>query len=551
MRLSYKWTVMMISGLLIGGCGADAQVGDDNGNYGYIGNTGENSSLDPSDSNQIDEGEELVQGDDPEIVDPETEGTLPGDGETEPVGEETQQAGNDIDEPIFIEDLAVDDLEQIDVLRTTIFAGLDVGTEHYLEHVTLALIDVDIFQDYDGVPLDGWAVLNEEVESCPFVKYYDPNPPAPTGVLCEQMVHLAKEQAKQELKSKLISTPMPQDVMESELVQDGEAEFWYEQGALSGIEERAVLVEIDIQAKNLCEKNAPSAVESSYNKGELIGRDLMINQLNGWLAASGHVADYPVMSQPIEVCNANSTSLEPAFQDAVQSITAAVELNPLCDQDYEPPSGPVANMYAQAQADYESGMKKGINNEFALAAVKIFKVVPCNVSDPLVVDLDGDGIELLPIHKGVNFDLWSSREQAMAWPSADDGFLAMDRNGNGVIDNGSELFGNINGDYVDGFAQLADLDTNKDGSVTAEDEAFDRLVVWRDGDVNAKTSAGELLSMADLQIVALPVKGQKVDLQSAGNPIPFIANAKTKTGEMLMGDAFLRTAPYPRLAFAN
>ncbi len=101
------------------------------------------------------------------------------------------------------------------------------------------------------------------------------------------------------------------------------------------------------------------------------------------------------------------------------------------------------------------------------------------------------------------------------------------------------------------FAQLAELDTNKDGSVTAADEAFDRLVVWRDGDVNALTSTGELLSMADLEIIALPIQGQKVDLQSAGNPIPFIANAKTKSGEMLMGDAFLRTAPYPRLAFAN
>jgi hypothetical protein len=549
MKLSFTWMLMMGAGFVLGGCGAETAP-DDGGQYGYVGPVGENGSEDPlnTDQNNNGNGEEVVDGEVPDGTDPNNGGTDPVDGE---VDLENPNPGNDIDEPIFIEDLAVTDLEQIDVLRTTIFAGLDVGTEHYLEHVTLALIDVDIFQNYDGIPLDGWAILNEEVESCPFVKFYDPNPPAPTGVLCEQMVHLAKEQAKQELKSKLTSTPMPQDVLESELVDEDEAQFWYEQGALSGIEERAVLVEIDIQAKNLCEKNAPSAVESSYIKGELLGRDLMINQLNGWLAANGNVADYPVMSQPIEVCNANSTSLEPAFQDAVQSITAAVGLNPLCDQDYEPPTGPVANMYAQAKADYESGMKKGINNEFALAAVKIFKVIPCNVSDPLVVDLDGDGIELLPIHKGVNFDLWSSREQAMAWPSGDDGFLAMDRNGNGMIDNGSELFGNINGDYVDGFAQLAVLDTNKDGALTAEDDAFDRLVVWNDSDVNAKTSAGELLSMADLQIVSLPVQGRKVDLQSAGNPIPFVANAKTESGEILMGDAFLRTAPYPRLAFSN
>ena len=70
------------------------------------------------------------------------------------------------------------------------------------------------------------------------------------------------------------------------------------------------------------------------------------------------------------------------------------------------------------------------NAEFALAAVRIFKVIPCNVGDPLVIDLDGDGIEMNPIHKGVNFDFYGTgAKQATAWPTSDDGLLVLDRDG--------------------------------------------------------------------------------------------------------------------------
>jgi hypothetical protein len=82
--------------------------------------------------------------------------------------------------------------------------------------------------------------------------------------------------------------------------------------------------------------------------------------------------------------------------------------------------------------------------------------------DPLVLDLDGDGIELIGIDAAeVKFDLnGDGFATDTAWVGPDDGFVAIDRNGNGSIDDINELFGNT---IQDGFAELATLDSNQDG----------------------------------------------------------------------------------------
>lgn len=109
-------------------------------------------------------------------------------------------------------------------------------------------------------------------------------------------------------------------------------------------------------------------------------------------------------------------------------------------------------------------------------------------SDPLTLDLDGDGIETTGEsgRSGVMFDTDSDGiNTATGWISADDGLLVRDINKNGIIDNGSELFGDstalINGSVAaNGFSALTDLDDNHDGKVDANDAAFSELKVWRD-----------------------------------------------------------------------
>ena len=64
------------------------------------------------------------------------------------------------------------------------------------------------------------------------------------------------------------------------------------------------------------------------------------------------------------------------------------------------------------------------------------------VKSPLVIDLNGDGISTYAIKNGVYFDIDSDGfAEKTAWINSKDAFLAIDRNGNGIIDNASELFG--------------------------------------------------------------------------------------------------------------
>jgi len=126
--------------------------------------------------------------------------------------------------------------------------------------------------------------------------------------------------------------------------------------------------------------------------------------------------------------------------------------------------------------------------------------------DPLTLDLDGDGLETLPASGGVLFDHdGDGVATGTGWVYRDDGFLVWDRNGNGLIDSGRELFGDStlksNGQLaVDGFDALADLDVNADGKVDALDPNFSNLRVWRDLDQDGITDAGELSTLASLGI---------------------------------------------------
>jgi len=447
----------------------------------------------------------------------------------------------DIDD-VTPDQLTPEELAKVDLLRGAIETGLVLGKDRYLETVSIALQNLDVIADYEGAVTDGFAELEQEVEECPFMKYYD-NGFKPTGVACDYLVDMAKVEVYSELTKMLDGNPLPAEFDESGHFE--EANFWYEQGAISGVEEQRTLVRTDLKQRDLCNKN-PTPVESSYEKGVVLGRQLFAEKLNAWLAGKGHTPDYPVMSSPIQVCNADQSMLLPAKQVSLNAIPNKKIEVPLCKEDYVPPTQEGVLQYSQATIDYEKGLKKGIEAEFALAAVIVFKVIPCNVSDPIVIDLDGDGIELLPIQRGVNFDLYATgSQQAVAWVSPDDGLLVYDRDGNGSVDTGAELFGNLNGVSRDGFEHLAQLDDNMDGVIDARDGAFHSLAVWKDADSNGISSAGELAPLDALGISSISLNAVPSGLMSAGNRIPLLST----TGGVphTIGDAFLSSAPYPRL----
>lgn len=129
--------------------------------------------------------------------------------------------------------------------------------------------------------------------------------------------------------------------------------------------------------------------------------------------------------------------------------------------------------------------------------------------DPLVLDLDGDGIETVGANGSVLFDHdGDGVRSGTGWIFPDDGFLVLDRNGNGLIDNGGELFGadtvlSDGSKASSGFAALADLDSNEDGIFDAGDAEFANVRVWRDLNQDGISQAGELFTLDQLGIASI------------------------------------------------
>jgi len=146
--------------------------------------------------------------------------------------------------------------------------------------------------------------------------------------------------------------------------------------------------------------------------------------------------------------------------------------------------------------------------------------------DPLVLDLDGDGLEISPLSRGVQFDgNGDTIRTATAWVQADDGLLALDRNGNGVIDSGRELFGDetllADGTKAaHGFAALAELDVGGaanatggagDGVFDAKDAQYTNVRIWRDLNQDGISQAGEMQTLQDAGIASVKLGSTKTE----------------------------------------
>jgi hypothetical protein len=172
-------------------------------------------------------------------------------------------------------------------------------------------------------------------------------------------------------------------------------------------------------------------------------------------------------------------------------------------------------------------------------------------SSPLILDLDGDGIHLSSLRQGTSFDLLATGEKVWAsWTDGKDAFLALDRNGNGVIDDASELFGNASGgeSHTDGFAALAELDDDGDGAIDARDRVFSHLLLWRDANRDGVSTESELMTLRDAGIRRLSLsvvrKSGPSSLDAHGNSIPLVTEFERSDGSRgMLVDAFLRYRP--------
>ena len=138
--------------------------------------------------------------------------------------------------------------------------------------------------------------------------------------------------------------------------------------------------------------------------------------------------------------------------------------------------------------------------------------------DPIVLDLDGNGIELTGrVNSNVYFDMdGDGIKELTGWVSPTDGLLAIDGNANGQIDNINELIGDLG---QSGFAELITYDLNNDRVINSTDAVWSQLRVWVDGNSDGMTDVGELRTLASLSIRAIDLNFTAVNFTAEGNRI--------------------------------
>lgn len=166
-----------------------------------------------------------------------------------------------------------------------------------------------------------------------------------------------------------------------------------------------------------------------------------------------------------------------------------------------------------------------------------------NPGTPIIIDTKGEGYHLTSLTGGVKFRFFPGKPAVqMSWtdPDYSNGFLVLDRDGNGFITDGSEMFGSEapqpSAAHRNGFAALAVYDLpenggNGDGLIDSEDAIYSKLRIWIDSNHDGISQPSELHSLSEIGILALGLQ-YRLDrhIDKFGNQFRYEADLRTVGG---------------------
>ena len=215
----------------------------------------------------------------------------------------------------------------------------------------------------------------------------------------------------------------------------------------------------------------------------------------------------------------------------------------------------------EAQSEAESGTEGGAGGycpEGEEVGCETSNTNGRDTTSPIIVDVDRNGYHLTSLSDGVRFDLDADGvPELVSWTqaSSEDAFLALDRNGNGRVDDGSELFGNHTPAYptgagitaANGFEALRFLEnplygrSERNQIVNAADGFFMRLLLWTDRNHNGISEPDELRSVADAGVHEISTDYKEARRRDGfGNEFRQRAKVSWGNGESFAYDVWLR-----------
>jgi len=419
-------------------------------------------------------------------------------------GEEIDEEEEDILGPPIQDEVDPDlmDRETLDVVRSAIDRGLVVGKALVSDGIGYELARNGY--DFDYVGGESMVLIPEDaMTDCPFVENWANRESSATS--CRLVVEQARDHAYLGEADVSVEAELGSEFNENRAVN----EHWFENGLTSGIDGEFIMAIRRLREARVCDQE-PTPIQSSFEQGIAVGRDMFAG-----------VLEEQVESTPITVCDIDGGIVAPARDRAREMVAETFETQELC-AGYDPTEMEARAAFHQAENEYRRGIAEGVEEGAVIGSEQLFRTWRCQPprgdaggggGDPLIIDLDGDGVRTSRPAQGVMFEIAGQITRTGWMADPDDGLLAIDHNDNGRIDGSGEIFGDRSWTpdglpEANGLLTLArydriDLGGNGDGVIDERDLVHGALVVWRDANLDGLTDANELVSLGDAGVSSI------------------------------------------------